>query len=73
MIARSIPRALGGLLDAMAADRIKQALRGQRANLRFLKWYCHGLMPQAGANRFIVLGLMRSGSTIFGDLLGGHP
>lgn len=71
--ARYVPRAVGTLFGPALADRTGETLRDLDANLKFLGCYSRGLGSHMPANRFIILGLMRSGSTIFGDLLGQHP
>jgi LPS sulfotransferase NodH len=71
--ARHVPRAVGTLFGSAVAERTGEALRGLDANIKFLRCYSRGLGSYTPPNRFIILGLMRSGSTIFGDLLGQHP
>jgi Stf0 sulphotransferase len=60
-------------LGESAADQVRQALGRAKTNARLLKYYVDGLTPAAGTKPFIVFGLMRSGTTFFGDLLGQHP
>lgn len=67
---RSAPRLI---LGESAADQVRQALGRAKTNTRLLKHYVEGMAPAPGTKPFIVFGLMRSGTTFFGDLLGQHP
>jgi LPS sulfotransferase NodH len=53
-------------------EQITERLRRIRMNVRLLKHYWHGLTSRDKTNSFVLLGVMRSGTTLLGDLLEQH-
>jgi LPS sulfotransferase NodH len=64
---------VAGLLGDKVAQQIREALRSVRWNAKVVKHYFHGLTGREATRPFILFGLMRSGTTLCGDLLGQHP
>ncbi len=62
-----------GLTGDRVATLARERLRGVRLNARQLRYYWGGWTVQPDAVSFILFGLMRSGTTLLGDLLGQNP
>jgi FkbM family methyltransferase len=61
------------LIGDKTTGHLREALKGARLNTRLVKDYLNGLILHEETRPFIVFGLMRSGTTLFGDLLAQHP
>ena len=55
--------------DSPDGRRVKERLHGVRLNIRQLRYYSRGWTTQPYAAPFVLFGLMRSGTTLLGDLL----
>jgi LPS sulfotransferase NodH len=61
------------IFNANSMTNAKEELGTVKANLQLLNYYLRGLSIRNTIHPFIIFGLMRSGTTFFGDLLGQHP